>query len=346
MVDGQPPKVEIIDARTIKFTWDKPDPDFIESQALAAPLFLFRPAHYLKKFHAKYASPEDIAKAAKGGQTAGNWVQIYRRHDVMYANDNPDLPTLNPWVNTTASPAQRYVFGRNPDHHRIDGKGQQLPYIDRVIFTQAATNLVPAKAGLGEADLQPRYLNMRDYTFLQKSAKSWASTSGFGNGLGPAARALAQPQRQRRGVAQADARRALPPRAVAGHRPQRAERGRLYRPGQAVEQHDHGALGPVQAGVCKEVGAVRSQARQPASRRGRPEQEGRPGLPPAARRTAGHHRGRACQRGDRGRRRAAPDRRNVEKGRHQDADQAADARKLPPARLLRRGDHDGLSPAS
>ncbi|MGD9880240.1 ABC transporter substrate-binding protein [Reyranella sp.] len=185
LVDGQPPKVEVIDARTIRYSWEKPNPYFIESQARAAPLFLFRPAHYLKKFHAKYATPEEIAKAAKGGQQGTNWVQIYRRLDVMYANDNPELPTLNPWVNTTSSPAQRYVFVRNPFYHRIDAKGQQLPYIDRVIFTQAATNLVPAKAGLGEADLQPRYLNMRDYTFLQKSAKSsgvevrlWESGSG------------------------------------------------------------------------------------------------------------------------------------------------------------------------
>ncbi len=172
LVDGQPPKVEIVDARTIKYSWDKPNPYFIESQARAAPLFLFRPAHYLKKFHAKYTSAEDIAKSARGGQSTGNWVQIYRRHDVMYANDNPDLPTLNPWVNTTASPAQRYVFQRNPYYHRIDGKGQQLPYVDRVIFTQAATNLVPAKAGLGESDLQSRYLNMRDYTFLKKSTRN------------------------------------------------------------------------------------------------------------------------------------------------------------------------------
>src|SRR4030095_9390815 len=120
MVDGQPPKVEIIDARTIKFTWDKPNPYFIESQARAAPLFLFRPAHYLKKFHAKYTTPEEIAKSGKGGQAGGNWVQIYRRLDVMYANDNVDLPSLNPWTNTTASPAQRYVFVRNPYYHRID----------------------------------------------------------------------------------------------------------------------------------------------------------------------------------------------------------------------------------
>ena len=58
LVDGQPPKVEIIDARTIKFTWDKPNPYFIESQARAAPLFLFRPAHYLKQFHKKHTPAE------------------------------------------------------------------------------------------------------------------------------------------------------------------------------------------------------------------------------------------------------------------------------------------------
>lgn len=183
LVDGQPPKVEIIDPLTIKYSWDKPNPYFIESQARAAPLFLFRPAHYLKKFHVKYTPEAEILKSARGGQQS--WVSIYRRLDVMYAGDNVDLPTLNPWVGTTASPAQRFVYLRNPYYHRIDEKGQQLPYVDRVIFTVAAANLVPAKAGLGEADLQPRYLNMRDYTFLQKSAQSsgvnvrlWEAGSG------------------------------------------------------------------------------------------------------------------------------------------------------------------------
>ena len=181
LVDGQPPKVEIIDERTIRYTWDKPNPYFIESQARAAPLFLFRPAHYLKKFHGKYTPEEEILNANKGTR----WVNVYRRFDVMYGNSNIDLPTLNPWMLATPFPAQRYVFARNPYYHRIDEKGQQLPYIDDVILTVAATNLIPAKAGLGEADLQPRYLNMRDYTFLQKSAKTsginvrlWESGSG------------------------------------------------------------------------------------------------------------------------------------------------------------------------
>ncbi|WP_395708170.1 ABC transporter substrate-binding protein [Reyranella sp.] len=103
----------------------------------------------------------------------------------MYGNSNVDLPTLNPWVNITPGSAQRYIFQRNPYFHHVDAKGQQLPYVDRIVFTIAAANLVPAKAGMGEADLQPRYLNMRDYTFLQKSAKTsgvevrlWETGSG------------------------------------------------------------------------------------------------------------------------------------------------------------------------
>lgn len=172
LVDRKPPKVDIIDERTIKFTWDGPNPHFIESQARANPLWLFRPAHYLKKFHIKYTPSEEITKGAPGGDKPGAWVQVHRRHDVMYANDNVDLPTLNPWMLATPTPAQRFVFARNPYYYRIDEKGQQLPYLDQVVLTVVAPNLVPAKAGLGESDLQPRYINMRDYTFLRKSAKA------------------------------------------------------------------------------------------------------------------------------------------------------------------------------
>ena len=167
LVDGQPPNVEIIDERTIRYSWAKPNPHFIESQARAAPLFLFRPAHYLKTLHGKYTPEEDILKLYKGSR----WANVFKRQDAMYGNSNVDMPTLNPWVLTTVPPSQRFIFTRNPYFHRIDQKGQQLPYIDDVILNLAAAKLVPAKAGLGEADLQSRYLGMRDYTFLRKSAK-------------------------------------------------------------------------------------------------------------------------------------------------------------------------------
>ena len=107
------------------------------------------------------------------GQQGRSWVQMFRRRlDAMFINDNADMPSLNPWTLATPPPAQRYVFERNPFYHRIDEKGQQLPYADRVIFAVTTTNLIPAKAGLGEADLQARWLKIRDYTFLQNSARS------------------------------------------------------------------------------------------------------------------------------------------------------------------------------
>jgi peptide/nickel transport system substrate-binding protein len=159
----------VIDELTIKYTWEKPNPYFIASQAQAAPLWLFRPSHYLKKFHIKYTPEAEIMKSAKGPQET--WNSIHKRLDTMYYDSNPDLPTLNPWMLTTMPPATRLVYERNPYYYRIDEKGHQLPYLDGIVFTQVAANLVPAKAGLGESDLQCRYLNMRDYTFLRKSSQ-------------------------------------------------------------------------------------------------------------------------------------------------------------------------------
>jgi peptide/nickel transport system substrate-binding protein len=162
LVDGKPPTVEIVDRQTIRYSWDAPNPYFIESQVRGAPLFLFAPAHYLKKFHPRYET----------GGTEGNWVQRFQRVNVMLVNDNVDMPSLNPWVLATPPPAERYVFVRNPYYHRIDEKGQQLPYADRVVFVVTSPGLIAAKAALGEADLQLRYLKMRDYAFLQNGARS------------------------------------------------------------------------------------------------------------------------------------------------------------------------------
>ena len=190
----------------------------------------------------------------------------------MYNNDNPDLPTLNAWKLVTAPPAQRFVFERNPYYYRIDEKGMQLPYLDRVIFTVAATNLIPAKAGLGEADLQPRYLDLRDYTFLRKMPRR-TRASRCCCGRRARARELAfYPNLNANDETwrKLNARRPLPPRPVAGDRPRRAERGRLYRPGDAVEQHDHAALGAVQARVREQMGEPRCQDGRQAARRDRP----------------------------------------------------------------------------
>jgi len=169
LVDGQPPKVEIIDKTTVRYTWAKPNRDFLPRIAGTSPLFIYRPAHYLKQFHKKYNAK--IAKAEKEGTAKRSWANKHNKQDNMYRFDNPELPTLQPWMNTTKPPADRFIAARNPYFHRVDVQGNQLPYIDRVEMLVADGKLIPAKAGAGESDLQARDIQFNNYTFLKKSEK-------------------------------------------------------------------------------------------------------------------------------------------------------------------------------
>ena len=98
LADGKPPKVDIIDKRTIKYSWDTPNPYFIESQARAAPLFLFAPAHHLKKFHPRYSK---CCRGRRRGQgqpaqpetgctcSAGASISMFRQRQRRYALAQP-----------------------------------------------------------------------------------------------------------------------------------------------------------------------------------------------------------------------------------------------------------------
>ncbi|HET7197757.1 MAG TPA: ABC transporter substrate-binding protein, partial [Burkholderiales bacterium] len=169
IVDGEPPKFEVLDDATVRYTWRQPNPHFLPRLAGTSPLFIFRPAHYLKQFHKKY-NPK-VAKAEAEGTAKRRWSAVHNRMDNLYEADNPDLPTLQPWMNTTRMPAERFVAVRNPYFHRVDERGRQLPYIDRLVLSIADPKLIPAKAGAGEADLQARDLNFNNYTFLKQGEK-------------------------------------------------------------------------------------------------------------------------------------------------------------------------------
>jgi peptide/nickel transport system substrate-binding protein len=87
----------------------------------------------------------------------------------QYRPENPELPTLDPWRNSTEPPSDQFVFVRNPYFHRVDSQGRQLPYADRVVMTMGSEDLIPAKAGAGDADLQARYIRFDNYTFLKNA---------------------------------------------------------------------------------------------------------------------------------------------------------------------------------
>ena len=166
LVEGEPPLVEVIDETTIRYTWAAPNPSFLDMMARARPVFIYRPAHYLQQFHEDYGNSRTIAAAVEEANVS-SWAALHNRRDNMYRMDNPALPTLQPWLNTTTPPANRFVFSRNPFFHRVDVNGRQLPYINAVNLTVAEGRLVPAMSNAGETDLQSRGLNFSDATVLR-----------------------------------------------------------------------------------------------------------------------------------------------------------------------------------
>lgn len=163
---GEAPKVEIVDAVTVRYTWSKPNARFLASLAQAREPYIYRPAHYLKQFHAKYANAADVAKRVAAGK-ARSWAELHNRMDAIDDNDNPAMPTLQPWVATTAMPATRFAFRRNPFFHRVDTAGQQLPYVDAIEVAITDGGLVAAKTAAGDSDLQARGLSLADITVLK-----------------------------------------------------------------------------------------------------------------------------------------------------------------------------------
>ena len=184
LVEGEPPRFEVLDEHTVRYTWPRPNPFFLPALAGARPEPLYAPAHYLEAFHARYADEAALNEQARE-EGKRNWAAVHTSRFRPYKNTNPDLPSLQPWVNTTAPPSQRFVFVRNPFFHRADTNGRQLPYIDRVVINISDGKLIPAKTGAGESDLQARHLTFDDYTFLKqgekrnaKQVRLWETTRG------------------------------------------------------------------------------------------------------------------------------------------------------------------------
>src|SRR5207247_424084 len=119
----------------------------------------FAPAHYLKQFHAKYASKEQLDQRVKEAKV-DNWILLLKLKNNYQLN--PECPVVTPWRTVSPINTQNWVLERNPFFWCVDTDGNQLPYIDKVSLT-LAENLEVAnlRAIAGEYDLQTRHLDVR-----------------------------------------------------------------------------------------------------------------------------------------------------------------------------------------
>lgn len=165
--DGAIGHVTFPDAYTVIFEWPTPNPNFLPLLAQASPPFIYRPAHYLKQFHADFADATALSAEVRKARVR-TWAALHNKRDSMYKFDNPDQPTLQPWVNASDGGSTRQLFVRNPYYHRVDAQGVQLPYIDKVEMTIVGGGLIAVKVNAGEVDLQARGLDFPDISMLKK----------------------------------------------------------------------------------------------------------------------------------------------------------------------------------
>ncbi len=190
-VADKEPVFEVLDEVTVRYSWEDPNPDFLAELASPVATRLMQPSAYMKQFHPAYQTPEKLAELI-AQQNVEDWVALHQKMSRSARPENPELPTLDPWRNTTAPPSGYFVFERNPYFHRVDQNGQQLPYVDQVTLSVGSGDLISAKTAAGESDLQLNNIDFSDYTFLKGAEERgfievdlWKRTQGSRTALIP-----------------------------------------------------------------------------------------------------------------------------------------------------------------
>ncbi len=171
LVEGETSQMTKIDDFTVQYAFPAPNPLFginvtnLDSIRGGAGT-LHAPAHYMKQFHAEFAGQNVVDKMAKdaGFET---WVQHYGdRFDSML---NTNRPTTRPWLVTTVITEPQMIGERNPFFYGIDRAGNQLPYIDRLVFELVLDReLIVLKAIAGEIDMQGRHIQFENFSVMQE----------------------------------------------------------------------------------------------------------------------------------------------------------------------------------
>lgn len=158
-VGGKPMKVVKLDDYTVSFQFAVPNGLFLQNLATpSGSTFTNYPAHYMKQFHKKY-NPQVSQEVKK--RKLNTWVDLFNLMATAYSN--PDKPVLYAWRYRSAYGAEsttQFVAERNPYYWKVDPEGNQLPYLDRVVYRLVEKPEVMVLMALnGELDFQDRHIN-------------------------------------------------------------------------------------------------------------------------------------------------------------------------------------------
>jgi len=165
---GKPAKIKKIDDYTVQFEFGVPYPRAFEI-LLSIPASY--PKHYLKKYHIKYNPDADKVAKEEG---IDNWWRCFQSHTEIICGqpDDVNLPVITPWVLKKRDAAQNTYWERNPYYWRVDTAGNQLPYIDKVMYMDAATpEVVEMRCMGGEITSCVTMLSFSNYPLYKRNEK-------------------------------------------------------------------------------------------------------------------------------------------------------------------------------
>jgi len=160
---GKPVVLEKIDEYTIVFRFAAPYGLFL--QYLASPQGdqpTIYPRHYLKQFHIDH-NRQGITNLIKDSG-ATNWIELFNSkvHTRYTRLWNTELPSLNAWIlNRHYQKGDKAIVAeRNPYYWKIDTEFNQLPYIDRIVYTIVKDiDAIQEMAISGQIDMQDRRIS-------------------------------------------------------------------------------------------------------------------------------------------------------------------------------------------
>jgi len=161
---GKPAKLEIIDEQTFKVMFAKPNGMFPLQVAWANSDHTTRcPKHYLEQFHIDYKPKADELAKQRGFES---WIAAFQsasgfQDDNAFFLNSSKKPCLHAWMFTVApvENTERAIAERNPFYWKVDTEGNQLPYMDRIVYQMVADpQVLLLKAMQGEIDLMDQYI--------------------------------------------------------------------------------------------------------------------------------------------------------------------------------------------
>ncbi len=221
LVDGKPPRFEIVDPLTVRYSWDGPNPDFLPSARGAAAAEPGAACRTIMQAVSQEVPGRGQAQGADEGEQGQEVDGAPHPH-------GPPVPAGEPG-SADARPLAQHAPSRRPSSSSSSATpistestrtASSCPISTSFMLNVSSSSIIPAKTGAGETDLQATGIDFTDYTFLKDAEKRypvkvslWKRTQGSRLAL------LPNLNYRRRGLAAALARRALAAGAVAGDRP-------------------------------------------------------------------------------------------------------------------------------